>query len=118
MSTTATTKPVQKVQKRNNQQQQKVPTLPDREAKGPHAKIPEGMKRLSEGTANVLYKADQQTQVFYNPAMETNRDISIAMVNVFISILEKESKENKKQRILNEDKLPGILYFVLYPICF
>jgi len=62
------------------------------------------MKVLSEGTANVLYEASQQRQVFYNPAMETNRDISIAMVNVFVNILKKES-ENSKKRIAPEDQL-------------
>ena len=85
-------------QENKNLQQQQIPILPEREAKGKHGEIPEGMKVLSEGMANVLYKASKQSEVFYNPAMETNRDISVAMINVFIQILEKEVEESKKKK--------------------
>ena len=99
---------VEKEQKRKKQvKAQTIPVIPEREAKGPHGNIPEGMKVLSEGMSNVLYRADQQTQVFYNPAMETNRDISIAMTNVFIQILEEETANNKKKRVMKQDELPG-----------
>lgn len=43
---------------------------------------------IKEGQATMLFR--DKRQVFYNPAMETNRDLSIAMANVFHSILEDE----------------------------
>lgn len=100
---------------KNNQEQQ-VPVLPEREAKGKHDEIPEGMKVLSEGMANVLYEISKQREVFYNPAMETNRDISIAMVNVFIKILEKEAAQTKKKKILTEDAMQGNSCMNQFPI--
>lgn len=95
--------------KNQNKKAQTIPVLPEREAKGSHQEVPEGMKVLSEGMANVLYQISKQREVFYNPAMETNRDISIAMVNVFINILEKEkaNKKNKNSKTLPEDSMEG-----------
>ena len=88
------------------QKQQKPPPqpLPQRPVIAPHKVVPENYSVLSEGTANVLYETANSTQVFYNPAMETNRDISIAMVNVFIQILEEEKNANKKEKqVLTEE---------------
>ena len=103
-----------KKQKQNNKQPPQP--LPVRPVLSPHADIPDKYSVLSEGKANVLYETANQSQVFYNPAMETNRDISIAMVNVFIKILEEEEKAIKKGKPILETQEPCnfIQYYLFF----
>merc|ERR1712137_106240 len=98
-------KQVQKQKQKQRNQQQSRPVIPEREPKAPHKEIPEGYKVLSEGKANVLYLAADQSQVFYNPAMETNRDISIAMAKVFYDLVKDDRKY--KYAMNNQDR-PGL----------
>ena len=53
--------------------------------------VPEGFTTVTEGKATILYP--KGNQVFYNPAQEVNRDLSIMMIKLFKAQREKELKE-------------------------
>ncbi|MEW5313398.1 MAG: hypothetical protein WDW38_004969 [Sanguina aurantia] len=50
--------------------------------------VPEGFKELKEGSAHILY---QGNAVFYNEAMCTNRDLSVAVLRTFLPMLVAEA---------------------------
>jgi tRNA (guanine26-N2/guanine27-N2)-dimethyltransferase len=51
---------------------------------------PEGYSIVTEGKANILFP--EGNQVFYNPAQEVNRDLSIMMIKMFQQELKKEKE--------------------------
>ena len=46
---------------------------------------------------------NSEQEVFYNPAMETNRDLSIAVSQVFVKLLKEENETKKRKRLAKED---------------
>jgi hypothetical protein len=56
--------------------------------------VPEGFTQVREGAAAVLFR---EQQVFYNPAMVTNRDLSVVMLRLFIDQQEQEQQTSKKK---------------------
>lgn len=60
---------------------------------------------FTEGQATILFP--KGNAVFYNPAMETNRDLSIAVAQVFVDVLKEEDESHKKKRITVNEDLPS-----------
>eukprot|EP01095_Lingulamoeba_sp_RSL-Kostka_P005673 TRINITY_DN1713_c0_g1_i2.p1 TRINITY_DN1713_c0_g1~~TRINITY_DN1713_c0_g1_i2.p1 ORF type:complete len:597 (+),score=182.67 TRINITY_DN1713_c0_g1_i2:29-1819(+) len=63
--------------------------------RGGEEEVPEGYVMIKEGKAKLLVKEDK---VFYNEAMETNRDLSIAAANIFSDMIKKEVDDYKEKK--------------------
>jgi len=68
------------------------------QSKTSEIQVPDGFTTVTEGKATILYP--KGNQVFYNPAQEVNRDLSIMMIKLFQAQREKEIK----QGIYGKDK--------------
>lgn len=49
--------------------------------------VPEGLSKVSEGKASILFK---QGEVFYNPIQEYNRDLTVMMLRLYQQQRERE----------------------------
>lgn len=55
---------------------------------------PDGYKLITEGDASIVFP--EGNQVFYNKAQIVNRDMSIAVLNAFVALREKEWTDKRK----------------------
>ena len=63
--------------------------------------VPPGFKAINEGTASILYEADEKAgdkgePVFYNKVQVFNRDLSIRVISQFARMRERERTDPKK----------------------
>lgn len=71
-----------------------------------------GQKSIKEGKAEILLKTDK---VFYNPVQEFNRDLSIAVLTVFVN----DYKAEKLERLEKKAKKPDTNdKGNIYKVCF
>lgn len=76
-----------------------------------HAASPDGrtdststMKSIQEGSCQMVYPADQDSAVFYNPVQVQNRDLSILMISLYIERRALRLMEYTKRRELKQQQ--------------
>jgi N2,N2-dimethylguanosine tRNA methyltransferase len=58
--------------------------------------VPEGYASVTENSATVIHK--DQSEVFYNPVQETNRDLSILVIKTFMKRFQRERQTAKGRK--------------------
>ena len=79
-----------------------------------------GMSGVTEGSTTVYFPTDSPEEVFYNPVQEFNRDLSIAVIQQFLTSykrvptgLDKEKKRRKADQVKEETGVWTPVYFYL-----
>ncbi|KAI9366860.1 N2,N2-dimethylguanosine tRNA methyltransferase [Zopfochytrium polystomum] len=83
--------PRQKKQKQQRQQQPSKQAAESASADAPTS--------IREGTAEILTPENANTDVFYNPVQEFNRDMSVASINCWSELLEEEIAAKRAKKL-------------------
>ena len=82
-----------------------------------------GMSGVTEGSTTVYFPTDSPEEVFYNPVQEFNRDLSIAVIQQFLTSykrvptgLDKEKKRRKADQVKEETGVDTRIFFSFYAI--
>ena len=77
-----------------------------------------GMSGVTEGSTTVYFPTDFPEEVFYNPVQEFNRDLSIAVIQQFLTSykrlptgFDKEKKRRKTDQVKDETGLDTSIFF-------
>ena len=82
-----------------------------------------GMSGVTEGSTTVYFPTDFPEEVFYNPVQEFNRDLSIAVIQQFLTSykrlptgFDKEKKRRKTDQVKDETGLDTSIFFSFFAI--